>query len=321
MSETDRPGDRTIAPEGAGADPAAPSPAARKPRPRARGSIEPGPQLRKDAALEPSAADATAPSRAREAPTSAVPNRSLPPSMQVGDLPDRLARRYLVEVGALGARMYADPTSKEAAFSDAGSRLSSKRTNPNTIRDLVAIAQHRGWSSITVRGVADFRREVWTQARLAGLEVDGYKPRQRDLQALEQQRSSRGRHADAPSPGWTPGPTESVDGKRPSAGMRSRLPSPSPSEVKSARFQTLDPRARAYDPDLRAAQSHLAVLTAIARHHVPGGQARDQLLAELTDLVAQRIAAGRDFRAVHVREPAAIKERQQSAAREKMRTR
>src|SRR6185437_15406129 len=62
------------------------------------------------------------------------------------------------------------------AFSDRGQRLTSPSENTEVVRSLVAIAEARGWSEITVRGTARFRKEAWFAARLAGLEVRGYRP-------------------------------------------------------------------------------------------------------------------------------------------------
>jgi hypothetical protein len=62
------------------------------------------------------------------------------------------------------------------AFSDRGGRLTTPSENTEVIRSLVVIAEARGWSEITVRGTERFRKEAWFAARLAGLEVRGYRP-------------------------------------------------------------------------------------------------------------------------------------------------
>ena len=62
------------------------------------------------------------------------------------------------------------------AFTDRGGRLTTRSENTEVIKSLVAIAEVRGWSEITVRGTARFRRDAWFSARLAGLEVRGYRP-------------------------------------------------------------------------------------------------------------------------------------------------
>ena len=85
-------------------------------------------------------------------------------------VPEHVRKRF-VQVGrhyyfADGAR----------AFTDRGGRLTTPSENTEVIRSLVTIAQARGWNEITVRGTERFRKEAWVAARLAGLEVRGYRP-------------------------------------------------------------------------------------------------------------------------------------------------
>jgi len=102
-----------------------------------------------------------------------------------GDLPERVRRRYLTETRGRGALdFYVDARIETAAFRDHGRRLTTARNDPNVVRDLIAIAEHRGWTAIKVEGQAEFRREVWAVARSAGLEVRGYRPTARDRQDL-----------------------------------------------------------------------------------------------------------------------------------------
>jgi len=102
---------------------------------------------------------------------------------QPGDVPDHLRRRYLTQTrGGPGLGFYVDARTDAAAFRDHGRRLTTDRNDPQVIRDLVAIAAHRGWSTVTVRGHSEFRREAWRMARAAGLEVRGYRPTERDRQ-------------------------------------------------------------------------------------------------------------------------------------------
>jgi hypothetical protein len=99
------------------------------------------------------------------------------------DVPEHIRRRYLTEPrGGPGLGFYTDARAETAAFRDHGARLSTSRNDPHVVRDLVGIAQHRGWNTISVRGHTEFRREVWLVARAAGLEVRGYRPTERDRQ-------------------------------------------------------------------------------------------------------------------------------------------
>jgi hypothetical protein len=85
-------------------------------------------------------------------------------------VPDHVRRRF-VQVG----RKYYFPDGARA-FTDRGHRLTTPSENTEVIRSLVSIAKARGWGEITVRGTERFRREAWSAARTAGLEVRGYRP-------------------------------------------------------------------------------------------------------------------------------------------------
>jgi hypothetical protein len=54
---------------------------------------------------------------------------------------------------------------------------------PDIVADMLKISHHRGWTKLRVEGEEAFRREVWIQARAQGLDVSGYRPRDRDRQA------------------------------------------------------------------------------------------------------------------------------------------
>lgn len=102
-----------------------------------------------------------------------------------GDIPEKLRRRYYTDPhGGPGLGFYADAAATAPVFRDQGRRLSTSRNDPSVARDLVAIAAHRGWRTLSVRGHADFRREIWIAARTAGLDVRGYEPTPRDEQDL-----------------------------------------------------------------------------------------------------------------------------------------
>lgn len=117
-------------------------------------------------------------------------------SVVAGDVPERLRRRYyLDERGGAGLGFYVDAKVQAPSFRDRGRQLVTGRTDPNAIRDMVAIAEHRGWTIITARGSADFRREVWLAGRGLGLEVHGHRPTERDLQELQRRTRPRERPA------------------------------------------------------------------------------------------------------------------------------
>jgi putative DNA primase/helicase len=120
-----------------------------------------------------------------------APSGEAPPGRH-RHVPEHIRQRF-VQVG----RHYHFPDGTRA-FTDRGGRLTTPSENTEVIRSLVTIAEARGWHEITVRGTERFRREAWHAARLAGLEVRGYRPTE-----FEQSRVARilarGRETPEPS--------------------------------------------------------------------------------------------------------------------------
>lgn len=110
-----------------------------------------------------------------------------------GDLPQAILDRYLIERDLRGRpeRFYRDHRTPEPAFRDQGRRLSTDRAYPDTVADMLKVAQHRGWTRLKVDGDDAFRREVWIQGRAMGLDIKGYQPRDRDRQAAGQAANQR----------------------------------------------------------------------------------------------------------------------------------
>ena len=105
------------------------------------------------------------PQAAPDAPSSAATKE---PSLRA--MPDEIRERFI----GIGAKYYFPDGA--AAFTDHGAKLTTRSENTEVIRSLVAIAQAREWGEIKVSGTERFRKEAWFAARIAGLEVQGYKP-------------------------------------------------------------------------------------------------------------------------------------------------
>lgn len=121
-------------------------------------------------------------------PDRARPGEPKTRSTAKGDLPQAILDRYLIERDLRGRpeRFYRDHRTPDPAFRDQGRRLSTVRAYPDTVADMLKIAQHRGWTRLKVDGDDAFRREVWIQGRAMGLNIKGYQPRDRDRQATGQ---------------------------------------------------------------------------------------------------------------------------------------
>lgn len=92
-------------------------------------------------------------------------------------MPESISSRYL----RLEDKYYLPD--KTVAFEDHGNKLKLETENHSVIRDALAIAETRGWESITVSGSQNFKHQVWREASMKGMEVVGYKPT--DLEQAE----------------------------------------------------------------------------------------------------------------------------------------
>lgn len=327
-------------------------------------------------------------------------------SVERGDVPDAVKRRYLTEEPQFTpeVRYFTDAAGKEAAFRDTGDKLLARQTNAEVIKDLVSIAEHRGWTSIEIRGEEAFRREVWMQARTEGLQVRGYKPTERDLQELDRHLSARDTNTVAPARERAPqepegvrqpaGPDEAVtppvkpaserldydkgvtgkllesgeapyrhrsgqeltpyvrvelDGGRqvevwgvglPAAleksgaaaadqitlrrdgvervmrtlevrdkvsgalSLQQREVPRNKWTIDADRFRAASPAQAARDPELSAAQSRLAVVSAMVKDRHTDPAVQDRLIAGAKEKIADHIERGARFEAAKVREPA-----------------
>src|SRR5580704_1699428 len=124
---------------------------------RVENSIRLSKKLRKDSSTPaPTAAQPSSNAPAKPAPEHAVPEEIRRRFVQVKN-------RYYFPDGA-------------RAFTDRGTRLTTSSENTEVVRSLIQIAEARGWREVTVRGTERFRKEAWLAARLAGLNVRGYRP-------------------------------------------------------------------------------------------------------------------------------------------------
>lgn len=110
------------------------------------------------------------------------------------DVPASVASRYVVRDGAFWKFDGKDKTPApdgKPHFEDKGPKLTTASDDRKTIADMVAVAQAKNWSAVQVKGSEDFRRHAWLEARLAGLEVKGFEPKEADLALLEAAKRER----------------------------------------------------------------------------------------------------------------------------------
>jgi len=87
-----------------------------------------------------------------------------------------------------GAKFYFKDQPDKLAFRDKGNQLISVSNDERVVKAMIAVAQVKGWQTITVSGHKEFRREIWMQASLQGMDVRGYKPDTQELHLMEERR-------------------------------------------------------------------------------------------------------------------------------------
>lgn len=101
--------------------------------------------------------------------------------MRTAAVPDAVAERFLK---VQDKYYFPDRT---LAFTDKGTKLKAESNNLEVVRTLITIAESRDWQSVTVTGTGEFRKAVWREAALRGIDVRGYEPS--DLERQELQRA------------------------------------------------------------------------------------------------------------------------------------
>lgn len=103
-------------------------------------------------------------------------------------LPASIAKRYIQAEGKFHFR----DAQNKLAFEDHGRKMQTEHNSPDIAASMVELAKAKGWTQLKVRGTEDFKREVWLQASLRGIEVSGYKPKDVDLAKLDEMKAARG---------------------------------------------------------------------------------------------------------------------------------
>lgn len=101
-------------------------------------------------------------------------------------MPERLRRKYYVAEAGAGeeAKIYADPKGEYLAFKVTSELMATRLEDAGVVRDMISIAQHRGWKEVELRGSEEFRRTAWLKASARALSVRGYEPDPVDRAAL-----------------------------------------------------------------------------------------------------------------------------------------
>jgi hypothetical protein len=101
--------------------------------------------------------------------------------------PERVCKRYL----RAGNQYFLKDAPYQLAFEDLGPCLVTEHNRPDVVESMVDMAHAKAWLRIRVSGHEEFRREVWLQGTLLGIEVNGYEPKAADLARLTDARQAR----------------------------------------------------------------------------------------------------------------------------------
>ncbi|MEM5400148.1 LPD7 domain-containing protein [Paraburkholderia unamae] len=101
--------------------------------------------------------------------------------------PEIVRKRYL----RAGNQYFLKDAPHQLAFEDIGPYLVTEHNRPDVVESMVDMVRAKSWARVRVSGHEQFRREVWVQAMLLGIEVTGYEPKAVDLACLAEGRRAR----------------------------------------------------------------------------------------------------------------------------------
>lgn len=112
------------------------------------------------------------------------------------DYPDTIKQAYQYRLkNAYGTNQtmhfYSNDNPSVVAFEDRTKGLHTSSQDPDTIKDMIAVAQGKGWSSLKLRGTPEFKQRAWLEATLLGMETKGYVPTEADLAQLAAEQQAR----------------------------------------------------------------------------------------------------------------------------------
>jgi hypothetical protein len=117
----------------------------------------------------------------------------------VARLEAALLERYVVKrapvtvgeltIGRTEYRFRGDTT--RIAFTESTFRLATDTNSPSVARSMVDVAEARGWHALRVSGNEEFKRLVWLEATVRGVETIGYEPSPTDVELVKREREAR----------------------------------------------------------------------------------------------------------------------------------
>ncbi len=128
---------------------------------------------------------ARAPSSRGAAPSDTSQSKTAAQSASVDGPSTLLNGRFVRRDNGEYFRVADGQESKRVALVDENEKIRFVDKQMDAFQAAIELAKHKEWEAILVTGTEKFRAEAWHHARMAGLEVVGYEPTEKDLATLE----------------------------------------------------------------------------------------------------------------------------------------
>jgi hypothetical protein len=223
------------------------------------------------------------------------------------EVPADLDSRFL----RVGDKLYRSAHDKQPVATITPDRIKAK--DRDSLPDLIRLAKENGWTSIKVSGDAEFQRAAYLAASAQGIKVDGYKPDDKTKVAAEREQA---RQAGLPD--------NQARSTRTANQARDTKEQAEPRTDLAERFRRQSDVQNAKDPELRKAQSHVALAMAVAAERFPNDhEKRREFVAERKEEVAARIGRGEAVAGIEVkaRQEQRVREMAQDQVLQKSRSR
>lgn len=223
------------------------------------------------------------------------------------EVPADLDSRFL----RVGDKLYRSAHDKQPVATITPDRIKAK--DRDSLPDLIRLAKENGWTSIKVSGDAEFQRAAYLAASAQCIKVDGYKPDDKTKAAAEREQA---RQAGVPG--------NQARSTRTANQARDTKEQAEPRTDLAERFRRQSDVQNAKDPELRKAQSHVALAMAVAAERFPADhEKRREFVAERKEEVAARIGRGEAVAGIEVkaRQEQRVREMAQDQVLQKSRSR
>ena len=202
------------------------------------------------------------------------------------EVPSELDSRFL----RVGNKLYRSAHDKEPVATISADKIKAKDTA--SLPDLVRLAKANGWTSLKIAGDEEFKRAAYLAAAAQGLRIDGYKPDEKTKAAADREQARQA--ATFPAKEATPRTANQARDNKEQAEPRADL---------AERFRRQTDVQNAKDPELRRAQSTVALAMTVASSRFPGDTTKqNEFVAGRKEEIASRIERGERVAGVEVRQ-------------------